>query len=252
MSPSIWTQCAGDSEVRPRDWLAWRAVEAQHVVSTRKLVDTLDEQALLEQLIDRAKPPDPTGGRRHVLVATPFRYPPLAHGSRFGQRHERGIWYGSATRRALFAEVAYYRFVFLQGTRAPLEALTTWHTVFRMRLRTRRGVDLTAPPFAAHRAAIRSPVDYTSSQALGAAMRGASVEAFRYPSARDVQDGVNLGAFTPDVFGTRGPQGLETWHCLASRQRVELVRPAIFESDTFTFPREDFLVDGVLPAPAVG
>ncbi len=34
----------------------WRAVEAQHVVSTNVLVDTLEEQAELERLLDAAKP----------------------------------------------------------------------------------------------------------------------------------------------------------------------------------------------------
>ena len=47
MSPDIWTRCAGASRVRPLHLTAWRAVEAQHQVSTRKLVDSLEEQALL-------------------------------------------------------------------------------------------------------------------------------------------------------------------------------------------------------------
>src|SRR5207245_1032206 len=100
-------------------------VEAQHQVSTRKLVDTLEEQALLEELIDRAKPPDSTRGRLHYLLSTPFRYPPLRHGSRFATRQERSLWYGSETRRTAFAEVAYYRLVFLEGTRADLGAVST-------------------------------------------------------------------------------------------------------------------------------
>src|SRR3954464_4226566 len=111
MSSSIWTRCAGVSEIRPLRASAYRAVEAQHQVSTRKLVDSSEEQILLEELIDSAKPPDVTRGRSHYLLSTPFRYPPLLHGSRFGARHERGIWYGSETRRTAFAEVAYYRFV---------------------------------------------------------------------------------------------------------------------------------------------
>lgn len=42
MSSSIWTRCAGDSELRPLRLSPWRIVEAQHQVSTRKLVDTLE------------------------------------------------------------------------------------------------------------------------------------------------------------------------------------------------------------------
>jgi hypothetical protein len=251
MSLDIWTQCAGASEIRPLDRTAWRAVEAQHQVSTRKLVDSLEEQALLEQLIDTAKPPDPGGGRLHVLVSTPFRYPPLAHGSRFGRRREPGLWYGSETPRALFAEVAYYRFVFLDGTEAPLDTLRTWHSVFTLRLRTRRGIDLTSRPFAPHASAIASPSDYRAPQALGTAMRRAGVEAFRYPSARDPGGGVNVGVFTPRAFGAARPRGLETWHCTATRQRVEIVRQDFSGRTAFTYAREVFLVDGRLPAPAL-
>jgi hypothetical protein len=229
----------------------WRVVESQHHVSTRKLVDSIEEQALLEQLIDTAKPPDRHSGRLHVLLSTPFRYPPLPHGSRFAQRHERSLWYGSEERRTAFAELAYYRLVFLEGTHANLDGVATWHTAFTVRVRTERGVDLTAALFKAHRDAIASPVDYTASQALGAAMRESSVEAFRYPSARDRQGGVNVGIFTPTVFGAARPRDFEAWHCTATRQRVECVRRDFFDATVFTFPRDDFLVDGRLPAPAV-
>jgi hypothetical protein len=251
MSSSIWTQCAGASRLRPLRRSPWRVVEAQHLVSTRKLVDSLEEQALLEQLIDTAKPPDPAGDRWHVLLSTPFRYPPLPHGSRFGTREQSGIWYGSESHAALFAEVAYYRFVFLDGTRADLDTVTTWHTAFTVRVRTDRGIDLTAPPFDRHRAAVSSPDAYAASQALGRAMRDASVEACRYASARDPGRGVNIAIFTPRVFGAARPRTLQTWHCVATRQRVEIVRRDFLESVVFTFPRDVFLVEGTLPAPAL-
>ena len=142
MSSSIWTRCAGDSELRPLRLTSRRVVEAQHQVATRKLVDSADEQALLEELIERAKPPDATGGRQHYLLFTPFRYPPLRHGSRFGGRHERGIWYGSEDRRTALWEVAYYRLLFLDGTRAELGTVMTQLTAFTVRMRTLRGIDL--------------------------------------------------------------------------------------------------------------
>ena len=251
MSSSIWTRCAGDSELRPLRLSPWRAVEAQHQVSTRKLVDTVEEQILLEELIDRAKPPDLTRGRLHYLLATPFRYPPLRHGSRFGERHERGIWYGSESRRTAFAEVAYYRLLFLEGTRADLEPVSTQLTAFTVRARTGRGIDLVAPPFAAFRAAIASRVRYDATQALGQAMRDAGVELFRYPSARDAEGGANVGAFVQAVFGVARPRGLETWHCTATRARVELAKRDYFARESFSFLRDSFLIDGVLPAPAL-
>ena len=251
MSSSIWTQCAGDSELRPLRVTPWRAVEAQHQVSTRKLVDTAAEQELLEVLIESAKPPDPTHGRLHYLLATPFRYPPLRHGSRFGARHERGIWYGSLEQRTLFAEVSYYRLVFLDGTRADLGTVSTQLTAFTARISTQRGIHLVASPFDAFRDIIASPTDYGPTQALGAAMRAAGVEAFRSPSARDRNGGINVGVFSPSAFGRSQPRGLETWHCTATRRRVEFVKRDYFAKRAFAYAREEFLVDERLPAPAI-
>ena len=251
MSSSIWTRCAGDSELRPLRLSPWRVVESQHQVSTRKLVDSADEQALLEELIDGAKPPDLTRGRLHYLLFTPFRYPPLRHGSRFGRRHQRGIWYGSLERRAAFAEVAYYRLLFIEGTHAQLGIVTTPLTAFRATVRTTRGVALDLPPFDAHRSAIASPVSYAATQPLGDAMRSAGVEAFRFPSARDAEGGVNVGAFTPAVFGRTKPTSLESWHCAASRERVDVTRGDYFTHETFDFARRQFLVEGQLPSPAL-
>ena len=249
MSCSIWTRCAGDSRVRALRAAPWRVVEAQHHVSTRKLVDSIDEQALLEELIDGAKPPDVTKGKLHYLLATPFRYPPLAYGSRFGTKRERGIWYGSMERRTAFAEVAYYRLLFLEGTRASLGTVTTALTAFTANLRTSRGIDLVAPPFDAYRTKISSPTSYVSSQALGEAMRSSKVEAFRYASARDAAGGVNVAAFVPSVFGTSKPRSLETWHCSASKAGADFMQADYFKRETHTFQRGEFLVRGVLPTP---
>jgi hypothetical protein len=252
MSSNIWTRCAGVSEIRPLGASPWRVVEAQHPVSTRKLVDSADEQMLLEELIDRAKPPYTTPPRLHYLLATPFRYPPLRHGSRFGRRHERGIWYGSLTRRAAFAEVAYYRMLFLDGTSAELEPVTAQLTAFTVRARSARGIDLTAPPFDAYRKAIASPTKYDASQPLGSAMREARVELFRFPSARE-PGGVNIGIFSPAAFGNAKPRGFETWHCTATRRTVELAKRdfASWAREMFSFERSVFLVNGVLPAPGL-
>ena len=250
MSSSIWTRCAGDSEIRALLLAPWRAVEAQHQLSTRKLVDSREEQELLEILIDRVKPPAVEGAAsQHYLLTTPFRYPPLRHGSRFGTRRERGIWYGSETHETMFAEVAYYRLRFLSRSSAEVGTVTTQLTAFRVNAKSARGIDLVAKPFAAHRATIASPSSYGETQALGGAMRAAGVELIRYPSARDAGGGANVAAFTPKVFGRSKPRDQETWHCLATREVVELTRH--HSRDAFSFPRAQFLVNGALPAPAL-
>ncbi|MDQ7087584.1 MAG: RES family NAD+ phosphorylase [Acidobacteriota bacterium] len=142
MSSNIWTRCAGEREVRPLACSVLRAVEAQHVIATRKLVDSPAEQEWLEALIDSAKPPWPRGMDRaglHYLLATPFRYPPLRHGSRFGSRGQPGIWYGSRRRHTALAEVAYYRLLFLEGSAAKIDRLEMELSTFRIRVESSRG-----------------------------------------------------------------------------------------------------------------
>jgi hypothetical protein len=223
-------------------------VESQHLFSTRALVDSDAEHQVLEELIEGQKPRGERG--LHFLLATPFRYPPLRYGSRFGTRAEPGIWYGAEEARTAFAEAAYYRLLFLEGTTADLAPLMVEVSAFRAGFRTERGVDLTRPPFAAYEAQISSPVRYDASQQLGREMRVAGVEAFRYRSARDRQGGANLALFTSRPFGSRKPSVPQTWHCVASRETVEFVKKDVFEHRAFRFPRDDFEVDGRLPAPA--
>jgi len=73
MSSSIWTQCAGDSELRALRLSPWRAVEAQHQVSTRKLVDTLEEHQMLEDLIEGSTAPGSARGTSAASGTGPRR-----------------------------------------------------------------------------------------------------------------------------------------------------------------------------------
>ena len=66
---------------------------------------------------------------------------PLPHGSCFGTRSERSIWYGATGLRGVFAEVAYYRLLFLEGTGAPLDRVEVELSAFDVPVRTRRGID---------------------------------------------------------------------------------------------------------------
>lgn len=229
-------------------------VEGQHVVSTRKLVDSDAEQQLLEELIDGAKPPlpsEPEFEGLHYLLSTPFRYPPLRNGSRFGTRTERGIWYGSESLPTAFAETAYYRLLFLEGTAAELPQVLTDVSAFTAGIETRSGIDLTAGRFADFESEISAPDRYDAAQRLGADMRADGVEAFLYRSARDADRGRSCGVLTPRAFTSRRPSPPQTWLCAAKRDAVEFARRDVFRHRALRFPREQFLVDGRLPAPAV-
>lgn len=252
MSQTMWMRCGAKSNLRTVKARPWRIVEAQHVVSTRKWVDSDDEQAQLEALIDTAKRPlPPAVSKLHYLLATPFRHPPLPFGSRFGTRHEPGIWYGSDTLPVALAETAYYRLVFLQGTAASLAPLTTTHSAFSVPVASKAAVDLSVAPFAALRARISSPARYRDAQALGREMLADGVALFRFFSARDPAGGTNIALFAP-VFAARQPDAPETWICTAAPERIEWKPLQIPGRERLVFERRVFLVGGVLPTPALG
>lgn len=265
----LWKACEGEKHLAALALEAYRAVESQHITSTRKLVDSDEEQLLLEELIDTVKPPVPNGPEfrgLHYLLFTPFRHPPLRWGSRFGTRAERGMWYGSGDVETCFAEVAYYRLLFLEGTTADLGIVTIELTTFVANVAATRGIDLTKPPFREHEMHISSKTAYTTSQPLGRAMRAAGVEAFLFRSARTVMNpasphanpnhGVNVGLFDP-VFASKKPASTkyQTWTCTAGRDKVEVSRKSIAHpltraGESLVFPRKDFEVDGTFPVCA--
>lgn len=254
MSRGIWTRCVGGSEPpwRRLALAPFRVVESQHVVSTRKLVDSDAEQELLERMVDAVKPPVPPAmGRLHYLLSTPFRHPPLRWGSRFGSADERGLWYGSRALGTAFAEVAYYRFLFLAGSRAVLAPLTVDLSSFRARVSTRRGIDLTAPPFTAAADELTSPTSYAATQELGRAMRARGAEAFLFTSARDPARGANVALLAP-CFAKGEPFGLAAWVCTVDLARVEVVSRDLLarRRARFAFERRLFEVGGRLPQPA--
>ena len=218
----IWVECAGEFAPIALNAMLLRMVESQEQVATSRLVGTLERQALLEDMLEATKPPmHVQTGNLHYLLATPFRYPPLRHGSRFGARNQPSLFYGSRGLSALLAEAAYYRFVFWQGMhRGPDAPLRTQHTVFRARYRTQSGLRLQQPPFNLHSAELRDPAHYSATQRLGEHLREAGIEVFEYESARDPEDGINVALFTPRTLVSRRPQVKEAWLCETSASLV--------------------------------
>lgn len=253
MSPTIWTRCGGEANLAPLATECWRIVAGHPESSTRKLVDSEDERRLLDDLIDRVRPPvppEPEFSGLHDLLAAPFRIPPLRHGSRFGSRAERGIWYGGEALTTALAEAAYYRFLFLEGTVAALWPVFADVTAFSARVATPRGVDLTTKAFTRFQAEISSPVSYEVAQAMGRELRAAGVEAFRFRSARDPEGDSNLGLFTPRAFAARCPTSFQLWLTVADRGAVEFIRHDPLQMLSVRFTSRQFQVDGRLPAPA--
>ena len=251
MSPSIWMRCGGRSNLRALDAKPWRVVESQQRISTRQLVDSDAEHDALEALVERGKPPlsaDSAFADLHFLLFSPFRYPPLAHGSRFGRRTERSLWYGSLTLAAAFAEVAYYRLLFLEATSARLAPNRIPMSAFQAHIRSAAAIDLTLPPFVTYSAVLESKTSYTATQRLGSEMRHDGVACFRYTSARDPSRGVNLALFTPATFAQKQPLGPpEAWHCTVTGDHdISFMREEVAGLRKMEF-RRSVLVGGKLP-----
>lgn len=247
----LWAACESELGIAPLTGELLRMVESQQQVATLSLVDDLAEQAVLEELLEGSKPPLPDGtAGLHYLLATPFRYPPLRHGSRFGRRFEASLFYGARELDTLLAETAYYRFVFWASmeTPPPKGRLRTQHSVFRARIRGPRGVRLHQPPCHRHEAVLRDPADYGPAQRLGSALRAAGIDAFEFVSARDPERGLNLALFHAGALVSRRPLGLARWLCETTAELVSFSPEAA--PRPFRFPLAMFLIDGRLPRPA--
>lgn len=248
----IWEACNGEEHIKPISGDLYRLVESQEQIATMGYVDTLDEQAVLEELLDESKPdyPEEVVGGLHYLLKTPFRYPPLEWGSRFGRKHEPSLFYGGGSLDAALSESAYYRFVFLLSIEGepPGERLKTEHTLFTVGYSAQQGVELQNPPFTAYTAQLTHQRDYTASQALGTAMREAGVEAFQYLSARSAESSICGALYTADLFTKNQPETTAQWLCELTVTSVTF--KAVASSQTYHYPVTQFEVDGGFPLPA--
>jgi hypothetical protein len=242
MSSSTWTPHAVASEAQPCQLALWRAVEAQHVVATRALVDSRAEQETLEALLEESKPPVPAAaGRLDYLLYTPFRYPPPAYGSRFRALTDPGVWYGAEAVRASCAELGYWRWRFVTDS-AGLERLdAVAHTIFQARAHD-LAIDLRSAPFARDASAWADPVDYASCQSLARSAREAGIGIIRYRSVRDPEHGGCGAVLALRAFGVRG--GLrqrQSWFLTVDRERASWVRAgARGEAYEFVFAGRQF------------
>ncbi|OZA84529.1 MAG: hypothetical protein B7X76_06625 [Azorhizobium sp. 39-67-5] len=215
MSLPIWTPAALGSELRPYSERVWRLVEAQHRVSTLKLVDTLAEQALLEDVIEATKPRIPAEcAHLPYLLASPFRYePPYPQGSRFRRAGRTpGVYYASETPETAVAEMAFYRLLFFaESPGTPWPRGVSDHTAFSAAVATGRALDLTQAPLDRDRALWAHPRDYGPCQMLAEAARAADLALLRYESVRDPGRGANVAVLDPRAFASHAVQERQTW-----------------------------------------
>lgn len=249
-----WHSIRLDEHIKAISGTLYRLVESQEQVATLGYVDTLEEQVLLEAMLEDVKPsyPDDIDPLIELdyLLKTPFRYPPLDWGSRFGQTNEPSLFYGGSTIHVTLVEAAFYRFVFwlsIQGE-PPKSQLRTQHTLFSARYLSSTGLALNQPPFDEFECVLTDQSNYVESQQLGKKMREIGIHAFQYSSARDPKRETCIGLFTPEPFVDTKPLEKNHWFCELTATQVSFKRKG--DSEIHTFLLEHFLLDGDLPLPA--
>lgn len=249
MSSPIWTPDALSSETRRYKRRCWRLVEAQHRVSTLKLVDTLDEQALLEDLIEETKPALPPECRHlDYLLATPFRYGGVyPTGSRFRRAgRTRGVYYAAETVQTAVAEMAFYRLLFYaESPDTPWPSDAAEYTAFAADIATARAIDLSRKPFDDDPRWLRLN-DYAATQDFADTAWEAGVEAIRYRSLRDLPKGRNVALLTCRAFAARHPAERQTWRIRLSASGVQAL--CDYPEMRLEFDPEAFAADSRLDA----
>jgi hypothetical protein len=210
VSSNTWTPLAVGSEASRATRRLWRAVEAQHIASSLRLVGSLEEQAVLEGILDGSKPALPNNAKDlHYLLATPFRYAsPI--GSRFRAPTDAGVWYGAEKERTACAELGFWRWRFLRDSAGIHSLGPAPQTVFRAAIDGRM-VDLTRAPFKRAHASWTDPNDYSACQRFAQVAREAEVDAIRYQSVRDPEHDGAVAVLQPACFKPRQPLEQRIW-----------------------------------------
>ncbi|TLM78659.1 RES family NAD+ phosphorylase [Microbulbifer harenosus] len=241
----------------------YRIIESQEEIATRSLVDSLQKQEVLENLLEQSKPQRLPGSEHlHYLLATPFRYPPLPWGSRFGGIAERGIFYGSKTVATVLAEAAYYRLLFLNDMQqAPTAPVTSYHQIFAAKYCADPGVRLQAESWREHWPSLTHPTEYGFCQQLGAQMRECGVQGLETPSARALctglaqlpvngGEGINVALFDPGALLRRPPTMEAEVTAESDQHGVSFLVKSGSSVESKHFERASFLQSGQLPQPA--
>jgi len=208
-----------------------------------KLVDTLDEQATLEALLDETKPPVPPECRHlHYLLFTPFRYQARSD-SRFRRAGATpGVFYASEAVATAVAEIAFWRLLFfLESPATGWPANPLEFTAFAVAYETALCLDLTRPPHDAEAEAWVHPTDYSRCHEIADEARAMGAGAIRSASARDPAGGVNLSLLTCVAFATPAPLARETWRLRLGPAGV-MARPD-GQAEGLDFGREAFARD---------
>lgn len=225
-----------------------RMVETQEYAATTSLVDDLEEQAILEQILDGFKPSYAENTQElHYLISTPFRYPPLKYGSRFGSITEPSYFYASESIPTCLAEAAFYRFYLIDGTETPFpKMIQSEHSLFFVKVSSNSTLDLTQISDTEIQKQLTDPASYSLTQKVGQHARQDGADLLRYFSARSQDQGVNVAIDNHTIIQSEKPEDKVEYICQLDPQTgiLRFSQPRTFP---LMFTREQFMLDGKLP-----
>lgn len=194
-----------------------RIVERQEDSATTRITADLVEQQMLEEMLEDSKP-GTLNNRINYLLGTPFRYPPLDYGSRFGTEYDRWIFYGSLDTETCLRECGYYRFkLYFDMEEPPPKPVSCEHTMFTVDLEADHCVDLCAPTYANISDDLVSVESYDLTHRIGQQARNADAQMLVFQSARGA--GKNVAVFEDNVFASE-PVNQQLWISQVRADRV--------------------------------
>ncbi len=197
----------------------YRIVESDLEVATLSITNSLAEQSRLEELLEEIKPLS-HASKKHFLLTTPFRYPPLKYGSRYGTANMKSFFYGSKEPMTCLYECAYYRFLFLNDIAIPFdEPIQTNHLLFSCAVSSQHSLELTHDKYLHIREIITHSTDYTTTQKIGKWAVENNFEVIKFPSAR-YKTGINYAIASVNNIKSRVPKNAERLPCTSTPDRV--------------------------------
>jgi len=221
VSFTTWTPRALWSSARHWHGSVWRIVDAQYLAGSMKLVDTREEQDILDRLLQADLPMLPQVFRQlDPLLTAAFRTHPLRRGSRFRAITDPGVFYGATEVDTACAEMGYWRWKFLQDAVDLADIPPVAYTAFESDVAT-LAIDLRDRHFSRDEDHWQHRSSYTGTQALARSARAANLGAVRYASVRDPHQGECIALLTPAAFASPLPRPVrQTWWLLARRNEV--------------------------------
>lgn len=213
----------------------YRLVETQEFAATTNLVDDLHEQSVLEDLLEQVKPKYREGTEdMHYLLKTPFRYPPLKYGSRFGNRQLASFFYASEDIHTALAEVAHYRLLFMADMEIVYEqAIVSQHVSFSVEVASHNTIDFCQSIFDEFLPQLMDKNNYHFCQSLGKwLVEDQQTEVIRYHSVRR-ETGKNLAVYLPKAIVSTQPQNQQQWLCQSRYDSVSFSQPGLTQPLTF-------------------